>query len=132
MNLLSIPMLENAGYKVSTHTDRDWEVITPKEDVVTFKRDTGICKVMPYGFSKKEIEHAELSHVVQRQIGHPIDEHLKQIVSQRCLKNTPIRSSDVANAKVMFGPSVAGLKEWTNRKKTREFTVDRVLILESY
>ena len=29
VNLLSIPMLEEAGYKVSTHTDRDWEVTTP-------------------------------------------------------------------------------------------------------
>ena len=30
VNLLSIPMLEEAGYKVSTHTDRDWEVTTPQ------------------------------------------------------------------------------------------------------
>lgn len=87
MNLLSIPMMEEAGYKVSTHTNRDWEVFTPKGDVVTFKRDTGICKGMLYidlreqqeghvmkemvqknleGFSKKEIERTELSRVVQR------------------------------------------------------------------
>ena len=32
----------------------------------------------------------------------------------------------------MFGPSVAGLKRWTNRKKTRGFPVERALIPESY
>ena len=29
VNLLSIPMLEEAGYKVTTHTDEDWKVIIP-------------------------------------------------------------------------------------------------------
>ena len=48
VNLLSIPMLEDAGYKVSTHTDRDWEVITPQGKVIVFKCDTGVCKGMPY------------------------------------------------------------------------------------
>ena len=29
VNLLSIPMLEEVAYKVSTHTDRNWEVTIP-------------------------------------------------------------------------------------------------------
>ena len=41
-------MLEDSGYKVSTHTDGDWEVTTPRGDVIMFKRDTGVCKGMPY------------------------------------------------------------------------------------
>ena len=44
VNLLSIPMLAAAGYKVSTHTDHTWEVTTSKGEVIVFKRDTGICK----------------------------------------------------------------------------------------
>ena len=106
---------------------------------MVFKRDTGVCKGMPYidlreqreghvmietveknmeGFTKKEIDRAELSRVVQRRIGHPTSKHLQQIVSQQSLKNVPIRSTDVANAKSIFGPSVAGLKGSTTRKRT--------------
>ena len=69
------------------------------------------------GFTKKEIEKAELSRVVQRRIGHPTDEHLQQIESQQSLKNAPIRSADVANATSISGPSVAGLKGWNTRNK---------------
>ena len=43
-NLLSITMLEDAGYIVSTHTKGDWVVTTPKGKKIIFKRDTGVCK----------------------------------------------------------------------------------------
>ena len=79
-------------------------------------------------FTKKEIERARLSRAVQVQIGHPTDEHMKNIVSQQSLKNIPIRISDIANAKALFGTSVPGLKGWTTRKKARGFLVDRVSI----
>ena len=68
------------------------------------------------GHTKKEIEKAELSRTVQRRTGHPTSEHLKQIVSQRSLKNIPISTTDIANAKAILGPSVAGAKGWTSRK----------------
>ena len=47
-NILSIPMLENAGYIVSTHTTKDWVFITPKGKTITFKCDSGVCQGMPY------------------------------------------------------------------------------------
>ena len=47
-NLLPIPMLDNAWYSVSTHTKKDWVVITPKGKTITFKRDSGVCQGMPY------------------------------------------------------------------------------------
>ena len=121
-------MLEEAGYKVSTHTDQDWKVTTPKGTVIRFKRDVGVCKGMPYidlreqdeglvmietvkknleSFTRKEIERADLSRTVQRRIGNPTDEKLKHIVSQNNLKNIPISSSDVDNAKLMCGPPIA-------------------------
>ena len=86
VSLLPTPMLEEARYKMSTHTDRDWEVTTLKGEVIVFKRDTGVCKGMPYidlqdqkegsamietvkknlvGFIKREIKKADLSCVVQ-------------------------------------------------------------------
>ena len=61
-------------------------------------------------FTKKEIERAQLARVVQRRCAHPTDEHMKQIISQRSLKNIPVRTSDVANAKALFGTSVPGLR----------------------
>jgi hypothetical protein len=47
-NLLSIPMLEAAGYLVSTHTHGDWAGASPKGKNITFKRDTEGGNRMPY------------------------------------------------------------------------------------
>ena len=47
-NLLSVPMLEEAGYIISTHTKGDWIVTSPKGTKTVFKRDTGVCRGMPY------------------------------------------------------------------------------------
>ena len=137
-------MLEEAGYKVSTHTDGEWKVTTPWGEVIVLKRDVGICNRMPYIdlrehaeglvmletgeknmeiFTKKEIEHAQLAHVVPRRCAHTTDKYLKQIVSKRSLKNIPIRTSDIGNAKTLFGTSVSGLKG-----RTGGFPVDKVSI----
>ena len=128
-------MLEEVGYKVSTHTDNKWKVTTPQGEVFVFKRDIGICNSMPYIdhaeghvmletteknmeiFTKKELERAQIACVVQQRCAYPTDEHLKQIVIQRSLKNIPIRNPVIANARTLLGTSVLGLKGWTTRKK---------------
>ena len=82
-------MPEEAGYKVSTHTDGDWKVTTSRGEVIVFERDIGIYNRMPYidlrehaeglvmleimkknmkMFTKKEIERTQLACAVQRQI----------------------------------------------------------------
>ena len=43
-NLLSVPILESAGYIMSSHTKKDWVVVTSKGQKIFFKRDTGVCK----------------------------------------------------------------------------------------
>ena len=101
-NLLSTPMLKEAGYIVSTHTKSNWVVTTPKGEKIILKRDTGVCNRMPFidlrenmeGFSmietiikqfagatNKEIEKAYLACTVQRRVGNPPDERFKEIVS---------------------------------------------------
>ena len=76
---------------------------TRQRKVIVFKCDTGVCKSMSYIdlqehqeshvmietmqknmeiFTKKEIELAELVRAVKRQVGHPTDKHMKNIVSQ--------------------------------------------------
>ena len=118
-----------------------------------FKRDTGVCKGMPYidlhtqhkghvmietvkknvkGFTQKEVERAKLSRVVQQRIGHPTSEHLKEIVSQPRITNVPIRASDLANTKAIFGPQIPGLKRRMTIKKPRGFVVERVSVPDDF
>ena len=52
---------------------------------------------------------------------------MRTIVSQQNLKNNLIRFADVANAKTVLRPSVAGRKAWSSSKKRpREFPVEKV------
>ena len=100
-NLLYVPMLESAEYIVSSHTKKDWVVFTPKGKNIFFKRDTGVCKGMPYtnlrtnkaglatiemvsknfeSYAKKEVEKAKLSCTVQGMSGHPSNKYYKHIM----------------------------------------------------
>ena len=118
--------------------DDDWKVTIPRGEVVVFRRDTGVCKGMPYidlrehaeghimletvqknmeMFTKKEIERVELARAVQRRIGHSTDEHMKNIASQQSLKNILISISDTANAKILFEPFCRRTKGVDNTQK---------------
>ena len=68
VNLLPIPMLEEAGYKVSTHTDREWIVTTPKGEDIVFKRDTRVCKGIPYIDLRDHAEGAVMIETVRKNI----------------------------------------------------------------
>ena len=137
-NLLSIPTLEDAGYLVSTHTNAEWVVTTPKGKKITFERDTGVCTGMPFidlrkteegfamietvrksfaGATKVEIEKAYLARTVQRRIGHPPDERFKEIVSlgEGGLRNCPITVADISNAPIIYGPNRPRCRGGTKR-----------------
>ena len=47
-NVLSITMIEAAGYLVSTHTRGIWMVTSLKGKKINFKQDTGVCSRMSY------------------------------------------------------------------------------------
>ena len=85
-NLLSIPQLEEDGFKVRYNTDGGWIVTSPSGEDIVFKRDTGLCNCIPYidmcknhtglvllqtvrknfeGFTKKQVEKALLARNVQ-------------------------------------------------------------------
>ena len=122
-NLLSILCLEADGYNISYNTKKEWAVTTPEGTRIKFKRDTGLCKGMPYidminfkegaiviktvrknleNCTKKEIEVAKLSRATQLMIGHPPDKVFKQIVSDGTLDNCPVVPNDVSNATAIF------------------------------
>ena len=65
-NLLSIPLLEEAGYIVSTHTKSDWVVTTPKGKKIVFKRDTGICNQIPYIDLRKNMEGFTMVETIRK------------------------------------------------------------------
>ena len=118
---------------MESHTDRDWVVTSPQGKRTIFKRDTGVCKGMPYidlrehgqdgiamistvrerfdGHTQKEVEKAILSRVVRRRIGHPSEDHFESIVSEKNAPNfdSPVTVADVRRAKVIFGKERAGL-----------------------
>ena len=151
-NLLSIPELEEHGYKVETHTDRDWVVTSPQGKRTIFKRDTGVCKGMPYidlrehgeegiamistvrerfdGHTQKEVKKAILSRVVRRQIGHPSEKHFESIVSEKNAPNfdSPVTVADVRRAKVIFGQEREGLRGYSVRKAPKRVKVELVEI----
>ena len=47
-NLLSIPCLETDRYHIKYNNNGEWVVMTPKGVKIPFKRETGLCKGIPY------------------------------------------------------------------------------------
>ena len=47
-NLLSIPKLEDDGYRVTCDTPTNWVVITPQGEHIMFNRDKGLCNRILY------------------------------------------------------------------------------------
>mmetsp|Transcript_4507 Transcript_4507/g.6406 ORF Transcript_4507/g.6406 Transcript_4507/m.6406 type:complete len:231 (-) Transcript_4507:100-792(-) len=98
-NFLSIPQLEEEGYKVQYETDvTQWTVTTPQGKKIVFKQDTGLCNCIPYidmrkvseavamvqtvrgnfeGFTKKEVEKAIQARRLQAMMAHPSDAEFK-------------------------------------------------------
>ena len=134
-NLLSVPMLEEDGYAISTHTQGDWVVTSPKGTKIIFKWDTGVTRGIPYidlqehqegismietvrknfeGVTKKQLNKAITARLLQRQIGHPPDKRYKEIMSL-LHQNCPVSVTDINNARLIFGPNVSGLRGRTTR-----------------
>ena len=151
-NLLSVPMLEDAGYIVYSHTKKDWEVTTPEGVTITFKRYTGICRVMPYidlreektglamiqticqnfeVFTRREVLRAKLAREVQSRIGHLPDEKFKHIIragKKQGLKNCPINVKDVSNSLAIYGPNRPILRGTKTRENPYRVTEGRIEI----
>ena len=98
---MSIPVLDAAGYIISSHMKKDCVVFTSKGKNIVIKRDTGVTKGVMYidlrtnttglamietvrkkfgSYVKKEIEKAKLSCAVQRMVRHPLKNHYTQIL----------------------------------------------------
>ena len=86
-------MLEKAGYIVTSHTKKNWVVFTPKGRKVVFKRDTGICKGMPYidlrtnkaGLMMINMVHKNFESYAKKEI----EKKLSCLVTYRAKLDTP-------------------------------------------
>jgi len=101
MNLLSIPQLEEDGFRVRYDTNGDWIVTSPSGEDIVFKsigmrknhaRLTLLQTVRKNfeGFTKKQVEKALLARNVQAMVGHPSDGEFNQMVSFPSINTVPL------------------------------------------
>jgi hypothetical protein len=140
-NLLSLPQLEADGFTVSYHTRGNWIVTTPHGNKITFHREEdGMCRGFPYidmqskaamamiqtvrqryeGFIKREVQDAIAARKAQAMTGHPTDAQFLEMVSNKTIKNCPIKPKHITNACSIFGPSIAGVRRKTVRRKPEQ------------
>ena len=129
-NLLSIPQLEEDGFHVTSDTLKEWILITPQGKRIVFKRNTGLCNMMPSinmrehkgvfalvqtvrknfeGYTKRQVKQAILAHKAQAMVGHPTVDKLKNMVGLKSITNCRVKVNDVTNARAIFGPYLPGL-----------------------
>jgi hypothetical protein len=140
-NLLSLPQLEADGFTVSYHTGGNWIVTIPHGDEITFHHEEdGMCCGFPYidmqskvavamiqtvrqryeGFTKREVQDAITARKAQAMTGHPADAQFLELVSNKTIKNCPIKPKHITNACSIFGPSIAGVRRKTVRCKPEQ------------
>ena len=77
------------------------------------------------GFTKKDIKSAKEARQLQDMIGRPSDKDYGGMVSSNMIKNCPIDSTDVSDARAIFGPYLASVRGKTVQRKPK-------LIVEEY
>ena len=70
------------------------------------------------GFTKKEIKAAKAVCKLQGMIGSPSEKDYGGMVSSNMIKNCPIDSTDVSNARAIFGPELASIRGEDGSKET--------------
>ena len=61
------------------------------------------------GFTKKDIKAAKAARKLQGMIGSPSEKYYGGMASSNIIKNCPIDSTDVSNARAIFGPDLASV-----------------------
>ena len=71
------------------------------------------------GFTKKGIKAANAARKLQGMIGRPSEKDYGGMVSSNMVKNCLIDSTDVSNARAIFGPDIASGRGKTVRRKPK-------------
>jgi hypothetical protein len=78
------------------------------------------------GYTKQEVLQAKEARRGQAMVGNPSEKDYQGLVSRNFINNCPIASSDVTNARAIFGPDHASVRGKTVRKKPAPVVVDYV------
>ena len=137
-NILSMNDIENLHHITYDSIDGYYVVHTDKGPVYFHKDEQGL----PYidldayiydaattlvhtvhsnyeGFINKDIKAAKAAHKLQGMIGSPIEKDYGGMVSSNMIKNFPIDSTDVSNARAIFGPYLSSVRGKTVRRKPK-------------
>eukprot|EP00956_Cyclotella_meneghiniana_P026461 scaffold57247_cov37-Cyclotella_meneghiniana.AAC.7 len=145
-NLLSMPKLEKSGWILKYKTGGIWEALSPNGQLLTFKKDTGLCGGMPYldlskpeefitrvpedfvfietvrknmeGFTKEEVQRASAARDAMAMMAHPPMEKMRHMVSRTNLvKNIPFTVTDLNNSEILFGRDRGAIRGKTVRRR---------------
>jgi hypothetical protein len=153
-NLLSVPALEKAGWKIRMEMGKPVQALSPDGLLITFKRDIGMTGGMPYinmdrpqdhfsrivpkesltlvetvqGFTLEQCTKAKAARDLLAMMAHPPDEKVKHLVRFYNVTNVPFTSTDFTNGKVIFGPDRAAIRGKTTRQRPSRVRPELIMI----
>jgi hypothetical protein len=80
------------------------------------------------GYTKQEVLKAKEARQAQAMLGNPSEKDFKGMVSNNLIANCPVTSSDVTNARSIFGPDLPSLRGKTVRRAPAPVVGDYVAV----
>ena len=80
------------------------------------------------GFTKKDINADKAARQLQGMISNPSEKDYGGMVSSNMIKNCPIDSTDVSNARAIFGPDLSSVRGKTGRRKSKSNVEEYVAV----
>jgi len=147
-NVLSLPWLEKEGYHVKYDSDdpyylvskngMSWKFYKNENGMPSakFSKKDGMQFIQTIrdnceGYTKKEVEKAQLARKASALLGSPSDRDLKYLVSTQ-LNDCPITVHDVTRANSIYGPDLKALRGKTVRNAPEHVQPDYVEIPKDF
>jgi hypothetical protein len=80
------------------------------------------------GYTKREVLKAKEARRAQTMMGNPSEGDYKGMVSHNLIPNCPVTSSDITNAKAIFGPDLPSVRGKTVRRTPAPVVADYVAV----
>ncbi len=80
------------------------------------------------GYTKQEVLKAKETRRAQAMMGDPSEADYKGMVSHNLIPNCPVTSSDITNAKAIFGPDLPSIRGKTMRRTPAPVVADYVAV----
>jgi hypothetical protein len=81
------------------------------------------------GYTKHEVLKAKEARRAQAMMGNPSEADYKGMVSHNLIPNCPVTSSDITNARAIFGPDLPNVRGKTVRRTPAPMVADYVAVL---